>query len=122
LINDGEPIVARAPGGPWQDQTFVIVDIETTGFYPGRDQIIEIGAVRLKDGKIIDSFQTFVRPDKEIPRNIQELTGITPNMVKDAPSPEEALQQFLSYAGELFGLPIMPRLISAFFDMKRKNI
>jgi DNA polymerase-3 subunit alpha (Gram-positive type) len=100
LINDGEPIIARAPAGSWKDQTFMIVDIETTGFYPGRDQIIEIGAVRLKNGKIIDSFQTFVRPEREIPRNIQELTGITPNMVKDAPAPAEALQQFLSYAGD----------------------
>jgi len=100
LVNDKDPIILRAPGGGWAEHDIVIVDIETTGFYPAMDEIIEIGAVRLHQGRLVEEFQTFVRPGKEIPRNIQQLTGITPQMVQDAPLPQEALQSFLDFVGD----------------------
>ena len=100
LVNDGEPIVLRAPDGGWAGREIVVVDIETTGFIPGRDELLEIGAVRVKDNMVVDEFQTFVRPTKEIPHNIQQLTGILPNMVQDAPEPAEALRKLISFAGD----------------------
>lgn len=98
LINDGEPIIHRAPEGDWLTHPIIVLDIETTGLMPGKDEIIEIGAVRIESGKITESFQTFVRPSKDVPHNIQELTGISNAMVANAPLPADALQAFLDFA------------------------
>ncbi len=85
------------------DATFadeiVCFDIETTGLNNQVDAITEIGAVILKGDAIVDQFNTFVNPGKPIPRNIVELTGITDEMVADAPSPSEAIGAFLDWAG-----------------------
>ena len=78
--------------------SYVVFDIETTGFNAGPDKITEIAAVKVKDGKCIDEFSTFVNPERNIPKEVQELTHITPDMVKDAPKIEEALKGFLDFA------------------------
>lgn len=80
--------------------TFICFDIETTGLSAARDKITEIGAVKVVNGKITDSFSTFVNPGISIPRKIVELTGITDAMVKDAPSQSEAVASFLEFAGD----------------------
>ena len=77
----------------------VIFDIETTGLSVRNSKITEIGAVRFKDGQVIDSFDTFVDPECEIPADIVELTGITDDMVKGAPKIREALEMFFDYIG-----------------------
>lgn len=100
LVNDGEPIVRQATSERWSERDIVVLDIETTGLMPGRDELLEIGAVRIHNSQIIDTFQTFVRPTREIPRNIQQLTGITPAMVQDAPHPDEALRRLLEYIND----------------------
>ena len=78
--------------------TYTVFDIETTGFTPGSDAITEIAAVKVKDGVAIDEFSTFVNPERSIPKEVQELTHITPDMVKEAPKIEEALRGFLDFA------------------------
>ena len=77
---------------------FVIVDLETTGLSPQYDKITEIAAIKIEDNKIIDKFESFVNPEIEIPRNITRLTGITNQMVKDAPKTRDVLKEFLKFA------------------------
>jgi DNA polymerase III subunit epsilon len=76
-----------------EDQTFCIVDIETSAGNPKRGQIIEIGALKLKNGQIIEKYESLVNT-YDIPKNIQELTGITPEMTHSAPSIQNVLEEF----------------------------
>ncbi len=77
---------------------FIVFDIETTGLSPATCGITQIGAVLYKGGKVVEEFETYVNPAMPIPQNITELTGITDDMVKDAPSEEEAVKAFLDFA------------------------
>ncbi|MFP3155130.1 PolC-type DNA polymerase III [Lachnospiraceae bacterium ZAX-1] len=79
------------------DDTYVVFDLETTGFSPNHDKIIEIGAVKVSEGKITDRFSSFVNPDIPIPFRIEELTGINDGMVLSAPKIEDILPQFLEF-------------------------
>ncbi len=76
-------------------KTFVILDFETTGTLPQEDKITEIGAVKMVDGKIIEKFASMINPERKIPELIVELTGITDEMVADAP-------KFSEVAGDLY--------------------
>lgn len=79
---------------------YVVLDIETTGFSPNKGgRIIEIGAVRVVKGQIVDTFSTFVNPEIKIPKKITELTGITNEMVKDAPVIGKVLIDFKKFIG-----------------------
>ena len=73
--------------------------IETTGLKVAHDAITEIGAVILKDGEIVDTFQTFVDPERRLSPEIIGLTGITDDMLRGAPKLEDALHAFLAFAG-----------------------
>ena len=77
--------------------TYVVFDIETTGLKPEHADILEIGAVKLSNGKIVDRFQTFINDGVLIPSNITRLTGITGDMLVGAPSSREALQEFAAF-------------------------
>lgn len=85
---------------PLDQATFVVVDIETTGSIPEKHAILEIGAVKVRQGQIVDRFETLVNPDQEIPPFIQGLTGITPDMVADAPTIDEAMRRFWEFLGD----------------------
>ena len=82
------------------DDTYIVFDLETTGFSPSVNRIIEIGAVKVESGKITERFSTFVNPDVPIPFRIEELTGINDNMVLDAPQIDEVLPEFLEFCGD----------------------
>ena len=76
---------------------YVVFDIETTGLDPEFDEIIEIGAVKIKDGIKIDTFNSLIKPEYEIDEFITELTGITNGMVENAPSIDEVLPKFMDF-------------------------
>ena len=96
LIDDLGSVVTM-PRGQSLDDTFVVFDIETTGLSKETESITEIGAVKVVDGKIIDRFSTFVNPERPIPAEITQLTGITNEMVADAPVITEILPKFLEF-------------------------
>ena len=80
---------------------YVSVDVETTGLAPKQDKIIEIGAVRVRDGQIVESFTSFVNPGRILPAHITELTGILQEQVDEAEPMESVLPAFLEFAGDL---------------------
>ncbi|BAD40497.1 PolC-type DNA polymerase III [Symbiobacterium thermophilum] len=101
LVDDGTAVVQRPPKDvPLAGAEFVVLDIETTGFSPIGDDIIELGAVRCRGGEIVDSFQSFVRPTKPVPPEVQKLTNITPDMLEGAPEAAEALRAFFQFVGD----------------------
>lgn len=81
--------------------SYVAVDLETTGLDPKQDRIIELGAVRILNGVETDRFSSFVNPKMAILPNITELTGITDDMVKEAPAIEDLIEPFLAFVGQL---------------------
>ena len=85
------------------DQTYVVVDIETTGGGRSNHRITEIGALKVKGGKVIDEFQTLLNPERHIPAGITRLTGITNDMVKNAPKFEAVADDFKAFLeGSIF--------------------
>ena len=84
----------------YHNQELFFFDIETTGLNPSRDDIIEIGAVKVKNGVVIDTFERLIAIQRPLPKNITELTGITPEMLAKQGIPiEKALQEFLDFVG-----------------------
>ena len=100
LVDDELRIVVRPTDGSLADSTYVVFDTETTGFNAaGGDQMIEIGAVKLKDGEIIDRFDEFINPGRKLPKKIVDLTCITDEMLADADTEENVTKRFLDWAG-----------------------
>lgn len=99
LIDDGAPIVVSSHEGPVAEETFIVFDLETTGFSPQKDEIIEIGAVKITGGEIAGRFSRFVRPNREIPPEVRKLTGITAEMVAQASEIGEVLPEFMEFVG-----------------------
>ncbi len=98
LVNDTVPAVVGRSAEPF-DGEFIVFDLETTGLSAGMERMTEIGAVRVVGGEVQEVFNTFVNPEKTIPAEVVKLTGITDEMVANAPSELEALQQFMAFIG-----------------------
>ena len=99
LIDDDKPLVRNGKGQSLNDE-FVVFDIETTGFSAHYDRIIEIGAVKIKDGKITERFSEFVNPQIPIPIKIEKLTSINDGMVANADTIDKVLPRFLNFIGD----------------------
>ena len=82
------------------DATFVVTDTETTGTSAESNRVIELGAVKVEDGQVVDRFQQLVNPQRSIPGRITKLTGITTGMVFDAPTVDEVLPGYLDFLGD----------------------
>ena len=78
---------------------FIVFDIETTGLDPSIDEIIEIGAIKVENNTIIEEFHSLIKPNYKIDAFITELTGITNDMVIEAPKVDEVLKKFISFIG-----------------------
>ena len=98
FVDDLGDLIIDSKGQSLMD-SYVVFDIETTGFNSVNDRIIEIGAVRVVEGEIKETFSEFVNPERPIPYKITQLTTITDDMVKDAPSEEEAVRAFYEFCG-----------------------
>lgn len=96
FVDDLGDLAVDSKGQSLRDD-YVVFDIETTGFHSEKDRIIEIGAVKVCNGKITDTFSEFVNPERPIPYKITQLTTITDDMVKDAGTIEEILPKFLKF-------------------------
>ncbi len=82
------------------EDEFVAFDLETTGLFSRTDTIIEIGAVVIRQGREVDRFQAFINPGRKLDPKIVELTGITDEMLRDAPSAEEVFPKFIEFVGD----------------------
>lgn len=96
LVDDLKGLVENPMGQTFAD-SFVVFDLETTGFSAAKNKIIEIGAVKVVNGSITERFSTFVNPKVPIPYEIEQLTHITDDMVLDAPMIHEILPQFMEF-------------------------
>ncbi|MDQ1913348.1 PolC-type DNA polymerase III [Paenibacillus sp. GD4] len=99
IVDDSVLVVMNPEERDLREAEYVVFDIETTGLSVTNNKIIEIAGVKMKDGKEIDRFATFINPHERIPYNIQQLTNINDDMVKDAPELEEMLPKFLEFVG-----------------------
>ncbi|WP_018392384.1 PolC-type DNA polymerase III [Bacillus sp. 37MA] len=100
VVDDGVPIAYEDADRELATDTFVVFDVETTGLSAVYDTIIELAAVKIKDGDIIDRFERFANPHHPLSATTIELTGITDEMVRDAPDVDEALGDFKEWCGD----------------------
>ncbi len=122
VVDDGVPIVHYQQQRDLNNDTYVIFDTETTGLSAVYNTIIEIGAVKIKNGEIIDRFETFVDPKEHISDKITEITGITDDMVQGAPLLEEALPRFKAFIGNSILVAHNARFDMAFLNIGLKKI
>ena len=96
MVNDKSSILSNPQNTEISD-TYVVFDIETTGLSPNNDKITEIGAVKIKNGEILERYNQLINPEIPIPEKIVDLTGITDELVKDKPKISEILPDFYSF-------------------------
>ncbi|WP_010630920.1 PolC-type DNA polymerase III [Sporolactobacillus vineae] len=100
MIDDGVPIAYNLEHRELSEAVYVVYDTETTGLSAVYDTIIELAAVKIKDGKVIDKFDQFANPHHPLPRKITELTSITDEMLADAPDAGKVITDFREFTGD----------------------
>ncbi|WP_174735044.1 PolC-type DNA polymerase III [Mesobacillus harenae] len=100
LIDDGVPIAYNEKHRLLADDTYVVFDVETTGLSAVYDKIIELAAVKIRDGEIIDRFESFANPHHPLSATTINLTGITDDLVENAPEIEDVLKRFHEWSGQ----------------------
>lgn len=99
LVDDGVPIAYNTQDIELEDASYVVFDVETTGLSAVYDTIIELAAVRVQEGEIVDRFESFANPHHPLSETTINLTGITDDMLKDAPEVEDMLKDFAEWMG-----------------------
>ncbi|MDE5412929.1 PolC-type DNA polymerase III [Alkalihalobacterium chitinilyticum] len=100
VVDDGVPIAYNEAPRPLLEDTYVVFDVETTGLSAVYNTIIELAAVKVKNGEIIDRFESFADPHEPLTKIIIDLTGITDDMVKGAPEIDDVLRDFHAFCGD----------------------
>lgn len=122
VVNDNVAVVMNPRPEDLKTATYIVFDIETTGLSVTQNKIIEIAAVKMVEGKEIDRYATFVNPHVRIPYNIQQLTNINDDMVKDAPDVEPVLKEFMEFAGDAILVAHNARFDVGFVNAKLKEL
>ncbi len=122
LVDDTVNIVLRPIDASLMESTYVVFDTETTGFNAaGSDQMIEIGAVKILNGQIIDRFDELINPKRHIPDNITALTQITDDMVKECADEKTVTKRFLKWVGNLPMVAHNAKFDVSFIEMAMKK-
>ncbi len=100
VVNDQGSLVNHSKGQTLMSDTYIVFDIETTGFSFMEDRITEIGAVKIQGGEIVERYSQLVNPQRSIPEKVVALTGITEDMVRDKPAIDEVLPGFMAFVGD----------------------
>ncbi len=125
LVDDTVNIVYNSKDIPLQHTLYVVFDTETTGFNAASgDTMIEIGAVKIKDGVIVDTFDEFINPMRHLSSKITELTGINDDMLKDADEEKEVVKRFMNWVGNAPLVAHNAKFDISFLDMaiRRNNL
>ena len=122
LVDDHKHTVNDSKGQSLTDTTFIVFDIETTGFSPLYNDIIEIGAVKIRNNEVIDRFSEFINPKKPIPYRIEKLTSINDAMVMDAPTVDVILPRFLEFVGDAVLVAHNAEFDVGFIKQKAKDL
>lgn len=120
-VVDDEELIYKNPAQIDHGEGYVVFDLETTGFSPRYDEVTEIGAVKIKDGRIADRFSTFVNPMRPIPERVVELTNITDEMVADADPIDVVLPKFEAFIGDCILVAHNASFDSRFIEYRRKG-
>ena len=122
VVDDNVEIVKRSNDSILLENEYVVFDLETTGFNAaGGDSIIEIGAVKLKDGEIVEKFDRLIKPPTPISERITNVTSITNEMVADCPKEEDAVKEFLKWTGNLPMVAHNAKFDTSFIEMCYKK-
>ena len=100
LVDDGVPIAYNSAHRLLADDTYIVFDVETTGLSAVYDTIIELAAVKVQNGEIVDRFESFANPHRRLSATIIDLTGITDDMVENAPEVDDVLRKFHAWIGD----------------------
>lgn len=100
LVDDGKPIVYDPQDRMLEDETYIVFDVETTGFSNVYDTIIELAAVKIKNGQVLDTFERFSNPHRKLTAKIIELTHITDDMLVNAPELSDVITEFRDFIGD----------------------
>ena len=100
MIDDEAPMVTNPKDKKIDDEEFVVFDIETTGLNSHTNEIIEIGAVKIKAGRIVDRYSQLINPGRPIPYHITEITSITDEQVANEPKIDEVIGKFVDFVGD----------------------
>src|ERR687886_1764441 len=125
LTWSGDSVRLATPPGhdlPLERATYVVVDLETTGLRPGSSRICEIGAVRVRDLELGETFQTLVNPGLPLGRVVSALTGLSDAALRRAPPPAAAVQRFLAFAGDAVLVAHNARFDLAFLDRETERL
>ncbi|WP_036832283.1 PolC-type DNA polymerase III [Pontibacillus litoralis] len=122
IVDDGVPIAYEEQDRDLATAEYVVFDVETTGLSAIYDTVIELAAVKMREGEIVDRFESFANPHEPLSQTTTDLTGITDDMVKDAPDPGEVIKDFYDWMGDSILVAHNASFDMGFFNAGLKRI